>query len=730
MAVDNLDPAKPQSYIFGGDTGITYEGLQRRRAIAQALAGQKKPYPKTLGEGLTYFGEAMGDVINDRRLTQMEQAYRQQQLKAAGSAPVIGDVSNAVNTAPAAANAVTPPPTTAADGPTVPVTVPTTPTPEPRLNKMSEVGDAIGRYEPDETMRGYYAQLAGREDPTGGQRVSPTGAAGPFQFTRGTGKQYGLLGDDGTDNRTDVDASVQAVQKLTRDNAKTFIDINGRAPTLSELALMHQQGGVTGARMVAGIGNAPPRNLAVNNVDPSLGPQDAAAKIQSYYKMPNAQMPEDYHLGGASSGRDAVARAVTARGVPQANPTDVGPQQAPPLEAGTSAEGGRSPVQVASLDPSIGVNAVAPPEAASNPPITSDIQPVRVAQAGGAPAGIPGPLEPPTPLKPDPSVGRTPVPPGFGTPPVKPADPVPAPITPHEAWGHRQLMISDDPTIRDLAKEQIKFGQALRAQTDARRMDKYKAERALYDQQQTAWDTFARDTPTRELNLRKGESELADKQRQDELKNRLGGIDPKFFEAQLAESQKNVVGLPGATQALVNARRALIDQNAFTGSDAEIRLSTSKLLQAAGFPADPRVPATEQFRSFMAPVVAQMRQALVGGAQISNADIQMAEKAGGGQITLDRNSIKGIMDAIERINIATAVAHQNKLLTYAGNDPDRQRNIFGVIGVPMTTMEQIVPQAATQKLIEHKDDPNALVEFDKAFATPGLARRILLKRVQ
>ena len=40
---------------------------------------------------------------------------------------------------------------------------------------------------------------------------------------------------------------------------------------------MHQQGGVTGARMVAGTGNAPGGNLAVNNVNPNAAPPPAVA---------------------------------------------------------------------------------------------------------------------------------------------------------------------------------------------------------------------------------------------------------------------------------------------------------------------------------------------------------------------------------------------------------------------------------------------------------------------
>jgi len=63
----------PFSSIFGGDTGLTYEELKRRRAIAAALASRGRGFPKTLGEGLTYFGESLGEAIADWRLRQMEE---------------------------------------------------------------------------------------------------------------------------------------------------------------------------------------------------------------------------------------------------------------------------------------------------------------------------------------------------------------------------------------------------------------------------------------------------------------------------------------------------------------------------------------------------------------------------------------------------------------------------------------------------------------------------------
>jgi len=112
--------------------------------------------------------------------------------------------------------------------------------------------------------------------------VSSTGASGLLQFTRGTGKQYGLVGPN-FDKRQDPVANIQAGVKLTQDNFNAMKRILGRDPTNSELALGHQQGGVTGAKMVMGTGNAPAHNLAVNNVPANLTPQQAAAHIQNYY---------------------------------------------------------------------------------------------------------------------------------------------------------------------------------------------------------------------------------------------------------------------------------------------------------------------------------------------------------------------------------------------------------------------------------------------------------------
>jgi hypothetical protein len=145
--------------------------------------------------------------------------------------------------------------------------------------------DAIARNVADPDRRAYLGSLSASEAPKGPGDVSPTGAAGPYQFIPSTAKQYGLT------DPTDLDTSTVAANKLTDDNAAAFMKINGRMPTPADLAVMHQQGGVTGARMIGGTGNAPARNLAVNNIPPGSSPQAAVSRIKSFYGMPDQAPP-------------------------------------------------------------------------------------------------------------------------------------------------------------------------------------------------------------------------------------------------------------------------------------------------------------------------------------------------------------------------------------------------------------------------------------------------------
>ena len=225
------------------------------------------------------------------------------------------------------------------------------------------IRDAIARNVNDPTLRAYLGSLSGSEAKNAND-VSSTGAAGPFQFIPSTARQYGLT------DPTNLDASVIAAKKLTQDNAAAFERINGRPPTAPELALMHQQGGVTGARMVAGTGNAPGRNLAVNNVSPGASPQQAVAKIQGYYGMPNVPVNvRDTIAQTMAQGRPPVPQGMA--GAAPVVPPGLSPQGAPPVMA----QGGDQP------DQRLAFNGPQPP---LPPAITSGIQkappPVQVAQ--------------------------------------------------------------------------------------------------------------------------------------------------------------------------------------------------------------------------------------------------------------------------------------------------------------------------------------------------------------
>lgn len=74
-------------FLFGGDTGLNYQQLQQRRAIAAALAGRSKGFPKNKGEGLTYLGESIAEGLADLKLSMMERAQRAAEAGIKAKAP-------------------------------------------------------------------------------------------------------------------------------------------------------------------------------------------------------------------------------------------------------------------------------------------------------------------------------------------------------------------------------------------------------------------------------------------------------------------------------------------------------------------------------------------------------------------------------------------------------------------------------------------------------------------
>ncbi len=66
-----------QSFIFGGQTGLTYDQIQKQRDIANELLRANMYTPQNVGEGLSAIGRALAAKAIDKRTTRADEANRQ-----------------------------------------------------------------------------------------------------------------------------------------------------------------------------------------------------------------------------------------------------------------------------------------------------------------------------------------------------------------------------------------------------------------------------------------------------------------------------------------------------------------------------------------------------------------------------------------------------------------------------------------------------------------------------
>jgi len=156
------------------------------------------------------------------------------------------------------------------------------------------------------------------------QAVSPTGASGRYQFTKGTWDQYG------TGSRMDPNAQEAAMQSLTADDSAKLTKALGRPPTDAELYLAHQQGAGGAIKLLSnpdktptelGLGN----NVKVNGGDPNAPAADFVSqwndKWAQYSKGGAAGAPQ-VAGGDPSNTPDATGTIPSTSGsTPDANPS-------------------------------------------------------------------------------------------------------------------------------------------------------------------------------------------------------------------------------------------------------------------------------------------------------------------------------------------------------------------------------------------------------------------------
>lgn len=192
-----------------------------------------------------------------------------------------------------------------------------------------------------------------------------------------------------------------------------------------------------------------------------------------------------------------------------------------------------------------------------------------------------------------------------------------------------------------------------------------------------------------------------------------GGSDKQIFDA-MDESAKaartTATGLTGLREA-----RNAINGGAITGAGANQMLGLQKLGAALGLSNSDKIVNTETFRSAIAPQVASVLKSTVGTANISNSDREFAEKAAGGNITLDEKSITRLLDIMERASTAQLEGHQKRLETVY-SDADKYKRERALFGVDMPASPAIAAPAAP-----------APTAPDRAAIEQEMRRRKLLK---
>ncbi|HXT99623.1 MAG TPA: hypothetical protein VN903_01435, partial [Polyangia bacterium] len=618
-----LDPNNLSFASFiGGAAPQSMADLQRRRAVANALAMQKRGFPKNIGEGLTSLGEAVGDRMAESRLTAAENAYTSKQAADPlfSTTGPVGAPTSAVAPVPAPARVPAPAPV-----PGVPAV------PGPRTDATDPVEQ---RAKIAALLQGGTAPGVPSENPTVAG-VAPPQTGSPASD------------DDGL--------------WPARMSAVGGIESGGRKDPYRTVGIQTKYGPALGKY-----------GITAANVGPwSQAALGQALTPEQFLADDNAQDAIFKHRFGtyvAKFGEEGAARAWYG-GPGNINKTNLmddhgrltiggyGQDYLRRLQGAATATSGAAP---AVSDPGGTVT-----DEGDNPPTPTTIQPIRVAQA----RGVPGPADQPTPV-PQLTPEQRQLDPGFAISSGTPVAPRKQDtFTPEEMRGYEIIKkYPGDERAHEFANRLIKFGESKREAEYTRAVEEYKLKYGTHEKE--ALRRAEENSPLKQAELR---TKLAD----EDKRRRLGGISDEEWQKGLAESRKNVEGVPAASMALKAAREDLTQGKMFTGIDAEFQLAKAKAKAALGWDPDPRIRATEAFKAEVAPIVAAARSSLVGNAQISNADLKAAERAAAGDITLDAESIKRVFNLIERINTEKVIAHNRQLRTYAGNDEAAQRGAYG-----------------------------------------------------
>ena len=623
--------------------------LETRRKIAMAMLERgRKGYPKNLGEGLSAIGDAIGERSEMTGLLQQQAAFDQyykDHTPPAASDLMKRSAADDSGGAPQAVAAVDP-------GATVAPAAPVTAAPAPVAAVSAEPTDLYKPVEtnPDGSIRGNTGDPVTRS-----VAVAPPVAAVPVPMARPAGAPMAA-----------------AAPPLS------FDDRFGSAfPNRA-----------TGPRSDAG----PLNDLQASQMAALMGGGTPGGQPPPYAPTASLGAP-----GGTLSDADPVQQARagiyaallnqnTAPGVPQPNPTQAA---VPP------------PQDTASLG--------SPPEAASNRPIMTDMQPQ---PAGPVPA--PGAQMAQNAARPGP-------PPAIPyTPPVTMPPPGPVPDKPADAkYNEMQLRGADmvqqglrsgNTYLQQQGELLSKLGKQKRDQDNADNKAAWEAQKETERQRVLKRQDAETNQTLRDQQLTEAQAKAAEAQRA----NRFGGGTAyQQFVGDMSKSYDATQQLSNAMPTIRQAKQALAQS--YTGAGAELKLDAGKMLRTLGVPGDytPEV-ATEMLGSRMKAIAGGLIKSTVGSQNISDADREFVEKAYSGKINMEPESLRRLLGIAEDTTIRSINRHNDRLIGVAKHPDDSV----------LRDQYQVPMQYGDPAIAYLKAHPETADLFDKKFGK-GHAKAVL-----
>ena len=672
--------------IAMGDVPASLEDIKRRRAIAAALATRSRPFPKTIGEGLTSMGEAFGDVMADRRLSEQERAYAGGRaadplFRPPGSNPAAGAVAPAkpVAAIPAVEPGVDPRARIAAvANPNDPALRPAgVASPDP-----TQAGEQPPQVSPTATALEGASPTAGGDDPVWAARqgaiggIESRGQPDPYQAV-GAPTKYGR----GLGRYQVVEANIAPWTQAALGQALTPQQYLA-SPQAQDAVFKHRFGqyvdqfGEEGAARAwfGGPGN-------VNKGD--LTDVHKRLSIADYGKS---------YMAGLQAGTDPTRVAAYA---PAGTATDA---------PSPAARGGMA----------------IPPLAEENPVTPSDIMPAPRVMAEFKPPGgsgvVPG-AAPATPASAAPGAVPAAPPALAGT--RKPLGLPPAPDRAGEPLSDEELRgiaimrkYPGDEQAQAQAKLLMEYGKSRRDEAYTRKVEEYKNRVDLESKRTLAEEEYTRNLPKTEQEMAERQIKIDDAREKSVLQARLGGREPEKFFTEFDKQKQAAITHAHVVNQIAIARDA-INAGVITGTGAGWRIDAAKLADLVQSNKLPGTIAsnTERMQAALNSMLSIGVQSMQGNdPKVSNADIDIARGTVAADPKLQLETIKRVMSEMERIGRA-------KL-----NDFEDQRDYY-LKGTRAERAYQIplTPTAPDQRyidaLIKNKNNADDRAEFDRRFGT-------------